>query len=64
MINQKNYFSITSAIFLIIAVLHILRVILGWPAVIGGWEVPIWLSWVALILAGYLAFSGLKLKQK
>lgn len=62
--DQKTYFLTTAVIFLIIAVLHILRVILGWPSVIGGWEVPIWLSWIALILAGYLAFSGFKLKQK
>ena len=64
MIDQKTYFLITSVIFLIIAVLHVMRIVLGWPAAIGGWEVPFWLSWVAVILAGYLAYIGFKFSGK
>ncbi len=60
--DKKIYFSTTAAIFLIIAVLHILRILLGWEAVIGGWTVPFWLSWAAIILAGYLSLVGFKLK--
>jgi hypothetical protein len=50
-------------IFLAIAVLHLLRIILGWGAVIGGWVVPEWVSWAALIIAGFLAFHGLRLSR-
>jgi len=35
----------------------------GWPADIGGFVVPMWLSWVAVPLAGYLAYHGLKIKK-
>ncbi len=63
-IQQKTYFNLVSIIFSIIAVLHLLRIILGWHAEIGGWVVPMWLSWVALIMAGYLAFAGFKLGKK
>ena len=50
-------------IFLIIAVLHLVRIILGWGAVIAGWVVPEWVSWAALIIAGFLAFHGLRLSR-
>lgn len=54
----------TAVIFLIIAVLHLMRVVLGWYAEIGGWTVPFWLSWVAVIIAGFLAYVGFKLANK
>lgn len=46
--NQKAFSLLTAAIFTAIAVLHILRLLLGWEAIIGGWVVPRWVSWVAL----------------
>ena len=64
MIQEKKYLSITAAIFLIIAVLHLLRLVLGWGAEIGGWMVPSWLSWIAVVVAGLLAYMGFKLVGK
>jgi len=60
--NQKYFYNVTLVIFSLIAILHALRLVYGWGAVIGGWEVPIWLSGLAVILAGYLAYSAFKLK--
>ncbi len=48
----------TALIFLAIAVLHGLRLYLGWEGVLGGWEVPRWLSWGAVVMAAYLAWQG------
>ena len=47
-------------LFLIIAVLHALRLLYGWPAVIGTFVVPMWASWVAVVVAGTLSYHGLK----
>ena len=58
-------FSITAgAIFLIIALLHALRILYGWEAVIGGLKVPTWISWIALVISGYLAYAGLSLGRR
>ena len=55
-------FSITAGtIFLIIAMLHAARMLYGWEAVIGGLRVPTWVSWIALVISGYLAYAGLSL---
>ena len=31
---------------------------------IGGWSVPMWVSWIGLVVAGGLAFFGLRLAER
>lgn len=62
--NQKVYNCVTGTIFALIALLHLFRVWYGWKAVIGGWPVPMWLSWTAFLLGAYLAYEGLKRCKK
>jgi hypothetical protein len=61
--NQRSFSLVAGIIFIIIALLHLLRIIYGWEAVIGGWVVPKWISWVALAVAGYLGFEGLRVSK-
>jgi putative oxidoreductase len=42
----------------------LLRIIFGWRAEIGEFEVPMWISWVSLAMAGYLAVSAYRLLKK
>ena len=43
----------------------VMRLIYGWNVTIGGWAVPVWVSAVGFLIAGYLAFQGfLLLKRK
>jgi len=60
-VDQRTYNLVTATLFLIIAVLHLLRVILGWPARIGGLDIPLWVSWLAILVAGGLAYCGFRL---
>ena len=60
--NQKTFALTAGVVFSLVAVLHALRLLLGWDAVIGGWHVPMWLSGVALALAGYLAYTAFRMK--
>ncbi len=61
--NQKTYSLVTAIIFLLISVLHVLRIVYGWSAVIGGWSVPTWVSWVALLVAAFLVYQGFRLAK-
>ena len=61
--NQKSYYSLTGTIFLVIAIVHLLRILNDWPARINTFTLPMWLSYAAVIVAGYLAYHGLKRKQ-
>lgn len=60
--DQRIYTRLTGTIFLIIAVLHLIRIVYRWNAVIASWSLPMGLSWVALVVAGYLAWWGLSKK--
>src|SRR4029078_1498673 len=41
-------------IFAIVALIHLLRFVLGWNANIAGTEIPMWVSVAALVIAGGL----------
>ena len=59
--SQKSFFLVAGLIFLLVAVAHALRLALGWHVTLGCWTVPMWVSWVALVIAGFLAYKGLRL---
>jgi len=52
---MKPFITIAIVIFSLVAVLHVLRLIFGWQAVINGLVIPMWASVVGLIIAGGLA---------
>ena len=62
--DQKQFSLVAGAIFAVVAAVHLLRVYMGWPVVIGNWDVPMWLSWIGLIVAGGLSYFGLRLAAR
>lgn len=64
MLSRLVYDHVVAIVFSFVAVMHLLRVFNGWPAEIGGWTVPLWLSWLALALAGYLACHAWRYAMK
>jgi hypothetical protein len=46
------------------ALFHLVRIYVGWPVMIGDWSVPMWASWIGLVVAGGLAFFGLRLAER
>ena len=60
---MRTYIQVSGVLFGVIALLHMVRLLLDWPAQIAGWDVPLWISWVAIVAAGALcawAFSVLR----
>jgi hypothetical protein len=58
--NRNTYLTVTASLFLVVAVVHLLRIILGWLVEIGGLSIPFWLSWLAVLGAGALAYLGFR----
>lgn len=61
--TQRSFFLITSILFLLIALLHAVRLLQGWQVTIGGAVVPIWISWIGLAIAAFLAYEGFRLSR-
>jgi hypothetical protein len=58
--SDKLFHQIAGAIFAVVALVQVLRIAMGWSVVIGGWSAPMWISWIAVLVAGglsYLAFT-------
>ena len=61
--NQKTFSMVVGAIFVLIALLHLLRGIFKWEAVIAGITIPLVVSWIAVVVAAYLAYSAFTLAK-
>ncbi|MDP2279858.1 MAG: hypothetical protein Q8K51_16765 [Nitrospirota bacterium] len=53
---MKPFTKIAIAVFSLVAVLHLLRVIFGWEVIIGSVIIPFWVSVIGFIAAAVLAF--------
>jgi hypothetical protein len=62
--NHKTFSLVAGLIFSGMAILHLVRLVLGWQAMIAGMTVPLWASWVGILVAGYLAYEGLRLSRQ
>jgi len=58
--NNNTYRKVVGTVFAVVAVVHALRLMSSWDVVLGGWAMPMWLSVVGVVFAGYLAWNGLK----
>ena len=57
--TREAFCIVAAVIFAVVALLHLLRIYMDWPVVIADWSVPMWVSWIALVVAGILAIWGL-----
>ncbi|OGN09222.1 MAG: hypothetical protein A3J46_05630 [Candidatus Yanofskybacteria bacterium RIFCSPHIGHO2_02_FULL_41_11] len=62
--NIKSFYSTVGVVFSLILVLHLTRIIMGWNAIIGGLEIPMWVSWIAVFVAGFLLYQGYKFRKQ
>jgi len=58
--TTKNISMISGGLFAVMALLQLTRVILSWPAQIANWQVPVWVSIIAVLITGTLAYLNLK----
>jgi len=61
MLDQSNFNKLVGFIFLIIGILHLLRALLGWNAVINNLSVPMYISWIAVVVTFFLSFKAFRL---
>jgi hypothetical protein len=62
--NTKNYLIVSTLIFTVVAVMHLLRLMLGWSVVLGMTSVPLWVSVLALLISASVAIWGLSLVRR
>lgn len=62
-LKRKQLMQLNGVIFLIVAILHGLRVLNDWGVIVADWQVPMWLSYLIVVLAGYLLYQNWNMAQ-
>jgi uncharacterized membrane protein YhaH (DUF805 family) len=57
-LGRSTYLTVTATLFLVVAIIHLLRIILGWHVEIGSLIIPFWASGLAVLASGALAYLG------
>jgi hypothetical protein len=55
---SKLYVAISAIIFALVAVGHIVRIVQGWQVQLGAADIPMSVSWIALVVTAALALWG------
>jgi hypothetical protein len=55
---MSAYLLVSRALFAVVALFHLTRILANWPAVVGGWAVPLWVSGLGFVVAGALSVWG------
>lgn len=50
----SKYVVVSGVLFGVIAVVQAVRALNQWPVQVAGFDVPVWVSWVAMVVAGSL----------
>ena len=58
---MRAYLQISGTLFGLIALGHLLRLLRHWPVVFAGYPLPLWASWLGLVVAGGLSIWALRL---
>lgn len=59
--TQALFTATAGVVFSLVALLHALRLLKSWPVTIGPWRAPLWISWLGLALAAFLAYTAFML---
>lgn len=61
--SGPSFNSVAAAVFGIVALGHAARLALALPVQIGTMDIPLWTSWLGLVVAGSLCLWGLRAKS-
>jgi hypothetical protein len=62
--SQRTFSFVAGVVFGLIALGHVLRIVLGWSLTIQDFSVPMWASWIAIVVMAYLAYQAFRLARK
>jgi len=55
--GNKPFTTLAAIVVLVVAAAHVLRIIYGWPVTIADCVIPMWVSYVAIVVLGLLGWG-------
>lgn len=56
--TERGLLKLAGLIFLVVSLLHLLRIAFGWSLILGDVSIPLWISWLGVLIPGYLSYSS------
>jgi hypothetical protein len=56
--SERGILLFAGIVFLAVAVAHLARLMFGVSIFVGGYEVPLWLSWIGVAVTAYLSYAS------
>ena len=60
---HRQYLIVSGLLFCLVALAHLLRAVYSMPVVVDEYVVPMYLSWIAVVITAGLAFWALRLAR-
>lgn len=61
---MRSYLIVTTVFLDALAVVQLVRLVMGWPVTVASVSIPVWVSGIAVVVAGSLAAWGIRLILK
>jgi hypothetical protein len=61
---SNKYVAVSGALFGVVAVFQALRALYQWPLHVGTLEIPVWASWIAMVVAGSLCAWAFRSRKR
>ncbi len=61
---MRSYLRASTIVFGLLATVQLIRLILGWPVVVAGLSIPVWVSGIAVLIVGSMAVWGTRTLAK
>jgi len=61
---MRSYLKMSGLLFAIVAIAQLTRLVWQWPIRVGTFDVPLWASVIALLIAGSLAIWAIRLRTR
>jgi len=62
--NEKTLLWLSGIVFAVVSLAHLFRLAFGWDLIVGSFFAPGWVSWLGIILTGYLSYSSFHFARK
>jgi hypothetical protein len=56
--SERTLLQLAGVIFLVVALGHLARLMFNANLILGGFEIPMWLSWAGVIVTAYLSYAS------
>lgn len=61
--KQKDFNLLAGIILFLGGTLHFIRSVNGWEFGLNNWDVPMFASWIAVVVGWYVGLNGLRLSK-